>query len=119
MKNFRELKVWVKAHRLVLAVYRATVGFPDQERYGLTSQTRRATVSIAANIAEGCARGNDADFGRFLQMAMGSASEVEYHLLLAMDLGYLAEDAHGELEDQTTEVKRMLTALIRRLKAES
>jgi len=102
------LKVWVKAHRLALAVYKATVSFPDQERYGLISQTRRATVSIAANIAEGCGRGGDADFGRFLQMAMGSASEVEYLLLLARDLGYLAAGSHGELEDQTTEVKRML-----------
>ncbi len=118
MKDFRELKVWVKAHRLALAVYKATISFPKQERFGLISQTRRATVSIAANIAEGCGRGGDADFSRFLQMAMGSASEVEYLLLLARDLGYLAVDRHGELEDQTTEVKRMLTAFIRRLKAD-
>ena len=117
MKDFRELKVWEKAHRLALAVYKVTASFPDQERFGLISQTRRATVSIAANIAEGCGRGSDADFGRFLQMAMGSASEVEYLLLLARDLGYLAR-MHGELEDQTTEIKRMLAALIRRLKAD-
>jgi len=71
MKNFRELK----AHRLAMAVYKATASFPDQERYGRISPTRRATVSMAANIAEGCGRGGDADFGRFLQMAMGSASD--------------------------------------------
>jgi four helix bundle protein len=118
MKDFRELKVWARAHHLVLTVYKATSSFPNQERYGLTSQTRRASVSIAANIAEGCGRGSDADFGRFLQMAMGSASEVEYLLLLAQDLGYLAVGTHGDLEAQTTEVKRMLTGLIRHLKAD-
>ena len=79
MQNFRNLKVWQKAHMLTLDVYKATKSFPREEMYGLTSQIRRASVSIAANIAEGTCRNGDADFGRFLQMAAGSASEVEYH----------------------------------------
>ena len=83
MKDFRKQKVWGKAHDLALKVYRVTEAFPKTELFGLTSQIRRAGVSIPANIAEGCGRDTDADFARFLQIAMGSASELEYHLLLA------------------------------------
>ena len=86
MKDFRELKVWQKAHQLTLAVYRTTAAFPREELYGLTSQLRRAGSSIAANLAEGCGRNGDMEFARFCSMAMGSASELEYHLLLAKDL---------------------------------
>lgn len=118
MQDFRQLKVWQKSHELTLAVYRETAAFPKSELYGLTSQLRRASSSIPANIAEGCGRGGDADFARFLQIAMGSATEVEYHLLLASDLALLADDAHQALEAQTTEVKRMLASLIKTLKAE-
>jgi four helix bundle protein len=89
MKSFRGLKVWHSAHQLTLAVYKATAKFPKEELYALTSQMRRAASSIPANIAEGCGRGTDADFGRFLQIALGSASELEYHLLLAFDLKLL------------------------------
>lgn len=78
MQNFRDLKVWGKAHAATLLIYRATDGFPSTERYGLTSQMRRAAASIPANIAEGCGRASDADFARFLQIAFGSASELEY-----------------------------------------
>jgi four helix bundle protein len=91
MKNFRELKVWGKSHQLTLAVYKATTTFPREEEYGLTSQLRRACASVPANIAEGCGRGSEADFARFLQIAMGSASELEYHLLLARDLNLLRQ----------------------------
>jgi four helix bundle protein len=90
MKDFKELKVWVKAHQLTLAVYQATTTFPKEELYGLTSQMRRSAASIPTNIAEGCGRGSDDDFRRFLQIAMGSASELEYQLLLAHDLGYFS-----------------------------
>ncbi len=87
MKNFRDLMVWQKAHALTLASYRSTAEFPKQEIYGLISQIRRCSASIAANIAEGCGKGSNAEFQRFLQMAAGSASELEYHFLLAKDLG--------------------------------
>ena len=91
MKDFRKQKVWQKAHDLALEVYRVTEAFPKREVFGLTSQIRRAGVSIPANIAEGCGQDTDADFARFLQIAMGSASELEYHLLLAHDLGFVSD----------------------------
>ena len=119
MQNFRNLKVWQKAHTLTLDVYRATKSFPREELYGLTSQIRRACVSISANIAEGACRNGDADFGRFLQMAAGSASEVEYHLLLTRDLEMLKAADFQRLTDEAVEVKRMLAALIQKLRADS
>lgn len=119
MKDFRELKVWEKAHQLTLAVYQATATFPKDELYGLTSQIRRACASIPANIAEGCGRGGDAELGRFLQIAMGSANELEYHLLLARDLGFLNNTDYGRIANEVTEVKRMLTSLIHKLRADS
>ena len=118
MKDFRDLNVWKKAHDFVLGAYKATRELPKEERYGLTSQIRRASVSIAANIAEGCGRSGDAEFGRFLGIAMGSASEVEYLLLLARDLGMLARDPHDPLNRDVVEVKRMLASLLRKLKAD-
>lgn len=119
MQDFRKLKVWEKAHQLTLAVYRASVKFPKDELYGLTSQIRRASASIAANIAEGCGRGTDLDFARFLQNAMGSASELEYHLLLAHDLDYLTSTDYQTCNTQVNEIKKMLVALIGRLRAKS
>ncbi len=118
MKDFRELKVWEKAHGMTLEIYRATTRFPKDELYGLTSQLRRASASIPTNIAEGCGRGSDADFARFAQIAMGSASEVEYLLLLAHDLGYIDEAIHQTLTLQATEIKRMLTGLLQKLRAD-
>ena len=118
MKDFRELKVWQKAHRLTLDIYRATSTFPKDELYGLTSQVRRSCVSIPANLAEGCGRRGDAELARFVQIAMGSASEVEYHLLLAHDLGLLDSSGHGKLARQVTEVKRMLASFIQKLNAD-
>ncbi len=89
MKDFKSLKVWHKAHQLTLLVYALTRTFPREEMYGLTSQIRRAAASIPANIAEGSGRRSDGELRRFLQIARGSASELEYHLLLARDLGFL------------------------------
>jgi four helix bundle protein len=103
-RDFRELVVWQKAHELRLVVYRHTDGFPKDERYGLTSQIRRSCSSIPANIAEGCGRSGDAELGRFLQIGMGSASELEYHLLLARDLNYLNTQTYDSLTDGVTEV---------------
>ena len=102
---------------MVLEAYRATENFPKSEMYGLTGQIRRATVSIPANIAEGCGRNGDAEFARFLQIAMGSASELEYHFLVSQDLGYLPASEYEVLLKDVTEVKRMLTSLIQTLKA--
>ena len=118
MKDFHKLLVWEKAHHLALDVYRATQSFPKDELYGLTSQIRRASGSIPANIVEGCGRSGDAELARFLQIAMGSASELEYHLLLARDLNYLDHSLHEPLTNQVVEVKRMLTAFIQTLKAD-
>lgn len=116
MQDFRKLSVWEKSHELTLAVYRATEQFPPSELYGLRSQLRRASASIAANIAEGCGRGSPGDFGRFLEIAAGSASEVEYHLILARDLRLISEEDAERLNRDITEIKRMLSALINRVK---
>lgn len=116
MKGFKELKVWQKAHALTIAVYDITRIFPRDELYGLTSQLRRSAASIGANIAEGCGRRSDGEMARFLQIARGSASEIEYHVLLARDLHYLAEEEFRELSRQADELQRMLTALIQRFK---
>jgi four helix bundle protein len=115
--DFGSLKVWHKAHRLTLAVYRSTSSFPDTERFGLTSQARRAAASIPANLAEGSARGTDGDFARFVRISLGSAAELEYHLLLAADLGYLRHDTYEALRIELSEIKRMLTGLISHLSA--
>jgi four helix bundle protein len=117
MQDFRNLKVWSKSHKFTLDVYQATRPFPPDERFGLTNQIRRACASIGANLAEGCGRKSDADMGRFVQMAMGSASEVEYHLLLAYDLHFLPAADYERLNAEVTEIKRMLTALLSTLRA--
>ena len=118
MRDFRELKVWEKSHHLALAAYKSTGKFPKDEVYGLTSQIRRSCASIPANIAEGCGRSGEAELARFLQIAMGSASELEYHLLLSRDLGLMNVADYDQLAQDTTEVKRMLAAFIQKLKAD-
>jgi four helix bundle protein len=119
MQDFRELKVWKKSHELTLSVYRLTANFPRAEVYGLTSQLRRSSSSIPANLAEGRGRGGDAEFARYCSIAMGSATETEYHLLLAKDLNLIKPEEYKRVAEQTTEVKRMLTALLQKLKADS
>ncbi|MFQ5805917.1 MAG: four helix bundle protein [Phycisphaerae bacterium] len=119
MKDFRDLKVWQKSHDLTLLIYRATRGFPKEERYGLTSQMRRAASSIPANLAEGCCRASDRDFGRFVGIALSSASGCEYHIVLARDLTLLDEKRYAQLLGRVQEVKRMLTALYERLVPQS
>jgi four helix bundle protein len=118
MKDFHNLDVWTRSHRLTLALYRATLVFPRNEMYGLTAQVRRAAASIPANIAEGCGRTGNGELHRFLDMASGSASELDYHLLLARDLGYLAPDAFTSLMQELTQIRRMLTALIQKVRAD-
>src|SRR5688572_7122201 len=112
MRDFRQIKVWAKAHLLTLEVYRITANFPREEIYGITSQLRRASASIPANIAEGFGRGGNAELARFLQIGMGSASEVEYHILLARDLNLLTKNIYDDLDGRIVEVKRMLASLL-------
>jgi len=118
MKDFRNLQVWNKAHLLTLDAYRTTEGFPKREMFGVTSQIRRACASIAANIAEGCGKRGNGEFQRFLNIATGSASELEYHFLLARDLKFFDEEAYRRLNAAVVEVKRMLSALVRKVEAE-
>jgi four helix bundle protein len=119
VKDFRQLKVWQKSHELVLQLYRITASFPRSEAYSLTTQIRRAAVSIPSNIAEGCGRYGDAELARFCHIVSGSVSELEYQLLLARDLKYIRPDDYDKLMQQTIDIKRMLTVFVRKLTAES
>ena len=115
LKNYKDLKVWQKSYRLCLYIYRITKKFPKEERYGLTSQIRRAAVSIPSNIAEGYGRKTTADYLRFLYIAYGSICELETQLLLSSDLNYVNKENLKALRDDTEEVERMLKALIKSL----
>jgi four helix bundle protein len=117
MQGFKRLKVWQRAHRVTLEVYRLTKSLPPKERFGLVSQMERAAVSVAANIVEGSARGSDREAARFFRYALGSAAELEYLILLSRDLGYGgAHDLPG-LQSAVIEIKRMLGAFLTRLSA--
>jgi four helix bundle protein len=118
MKDFRNLKVWEKAHWLTLAVYKTTGGFPRQELFGLTSQMRRCSASIGANIAEGCGKRGNNEFQRFLQIASGSACELDYHFLLARDLGFLEEMDYRRLAGELSQLRKMLTALLQKVQTD-
>ena len=118
MRDFRELKVWEKSHALTVDIYQVTIGFPKVELYGLTSQLRRAAISIPANLAEGCGRDSEAELLRFMRIAMGSASELEYELLLAHELQWLEDQTYQRLQTNLTEIRRMLNTFIQRLKSE-
>jgi four helix bundle protein len=117
MRDFRELKVWEKAHCLTIQVYRITKNFPSDERFGLTVQLRRSAASVPTNISEGCGRDSERELARFMSIAAGSASEVEYQMLLACDLNYIQDETHKELNQQVNEVKRMLNSFIQKLTA--
>jgi four helix bundle protein len=110
LRDFKGLK-GERAHQFTVAVYGQTKSFPKEELFGLTSQIRRAAASIGANLAESCGRNADGEMGRFVQIAMGSASELEYHLLLARDLKLLESSKHGALASELTEIRKMLSAL--------
>jgi four helix bundle protein len=116
MKNFRDLQIWRRSHELTPEIYRLTQEFPKSELYGLVSQMRRASASIPTNIAEGCGRNTEKDFARFLDNAMGSASELEYQLILAQDLEYIDQDNYEKVNLELTEIKRMLNAFIQKLR---
>jgi four helix bundle protein len=112
MGAFRDLRVWHQAHRLALTVYRLTENFPRAETYGLTSQLRRASVSVPANIAEGCGRGSDPELMRFLRIALGSVNELDYELLLARDLHYVSDSDYLRVTAQAGSVRNMLAILL-------
>lgn len=117
MSDFRELKVWQKGHELTVDIYRATAKFPKHEMYGLVSQMRRCAVSVGSNIAEGRGRRGDTEFARFVQIASGSLTELEYQLLLSRDLCYLAESEYEILNAKLAEVNRMLVSLQQKLRS--
>ena len=118
MRDFRTIKAWHKAHTLAMEIYRATRGYPTDERFALISQTQRAAISIPANIAEGCGHDSERELARYCQIASGSASELEYLLLAARDLEYISEGTHQTLDTSVNEVKRMLNAFVKTLKAD-
>ncbi len=113
MQSFKELIVWQKAHKLALSVYTATNNFPKHETFGLTSQIRRSSISIAANLAEGCGKFSSKDTVNFFQISLGSAHETEYYLLLAKDLTYISEHEYYCRNAEIQEVKAMLISLIK------
>lgn len=115
MKDFRKLNVWKNAHDLTLRLYQVTSSYPDNERYGLISQIRRASVSIPTNIAEGCGRKSDAELSRFLHIALGSASEIEYLIMLSTELNFIDQNLSSDLNFKIQEIKRMLTSFIKKL----
>ena len=114
MRDFHQLQIWQRSHKLTLAIYKATNSFPREEVYGLTSQLRRAVLSVPTNI-EGCGRKTDADFARFLQISVGSASEVEYELLLAHDLNYLSDEDYNKFNSEIIEIRKMINNFINKL----
>src|SRR5882724_5726817 len=118
MKDFRDLRVWEASHKLTLEVYAITARFPRHELYGLTSQIRRCSVPIGANIAEGCGERGNNEFQRYLQIASGSASELDYHLLLSRDLSFLPETDYQNLAKGLLEIRKMLTALLQKVEAD-
>ena len=119
MRNYEDLHVWQKAHVRTLAIYKATRCFPNEERFGLTSQIRRSCASIGANLAEGCGRRSDGEMARFVHIAMGSGAALSYHLRLARDLDLLSNASSEHLRSDLNEVMRMLSSLSQKLKPRS
>lgn len=112
MQDFKKLKVWQKSHVFTVNLYKISSSFPPEEKFGLTNQIRRASISIESNIAEGCGRNSNKELTRFLYIAQGSAKEVNCQILIARDLGYITKEKSDFLEDKIDEISRMLTSLI-------
>ena len=118
MRNYRDLQVWTKAHSLTLELYRLSRVFPRDEIYGITAQLRRAAASIGANLAEGCGRRGNSEFARFVKIALGSASELDYHLLLCRDLKLMEESNYQRVSEDLVAVRKMLTSLLNTIEEE-
>lgn len=116
MQNYKDLKVWKKAHEFTLKVYESTKIFPKEEIYSLTNQIRRSASSVPANIAEGCGKNSNLELAHFLNIALGSANESEYFLILSKDLLYLKEETYAILYNLINEIKSMLIALINKVR---
>jgi four helix bundle protein len=116
MRNYEDLEVWQRADALTITVYRVSESFPRPEMFGLTSQIRRASSSIGANLAEGCGRWGDTELDRYVQIATGSAAELQNHLRLAKDLGFLRPADYATVLDDVTSVRQMLTAFRQKLR---
>ena len=117
MLNFKELSIWQRSHQLTIEIYKATQQFPKEEIFGLTSQIRRAVSSIPTNIAEGCGRRTNAELINFLNIASGSASEVEYEILLAREVGYISAEQCDAWTKELGEIRSMIAAYMKRLKS--
>ncbi len=118
MRNYRDLEVWKISHKLTLVLYEASRKFPKEEMFGLTSQLRRAAISIGANLAEGCGRRTTPEFARFLRIAMGSASELDYHLLLCRDFDFVSREFYERSSRELVRVRKMLFALLASVEAQ-
>ena len=117
MQDFKQLEVWHKAYQLTLAIYETTQAYPKEEVYGLTSQMRRAAVSVPTNIAEGCGRDSNPELVGFLYIALGSASELECQLMLSRGLKFIENGTYETINHKLIEGKRMLGGLIRKIKS--
>jgi four helix bundle protein len=115
MRNYKKYIVWQKSHELVLCIYKVNRAFPKEELFALTSQMKRSSSSIPTNIAEGCGRGSDKDFCKFLYFSYGSANELEYQIILSIDLNFVNADEGQKLLNAIEEIKKMLNALITKL----
>jgi four helix bundle protein len=115
MRAFSNLSIWQKSHALTLKIYHITKSFPKEEMFGLSSQMRRSASSISTNIAEGCGRSSNPQFKHVLDFSLGSASELEYQVILSKDLFYISENIFNELEPMVTEVRKMIHAYRRKL----
>ena len=114
--DFKKLEVWQVAHKIVCEIYRETAGFPRAEAYGLTAQLRRSAASVPANLAEGCGRRGDTEFSRFVRISLGSATELEYHLILSRDVGLMPPSSFESLSANVLRMQGMLAGLHRALK---
>lgn len=117
MQDFTQLVVWRKAHELTVSIYKITANIPSEEKFGLISQIRRASVSIESNLAEGCGRDGDKEFARFVDIAMGSSFELRCQLLIVKDLGYINSNQYQLFESKILEINRMLGGLLKKLRA--
>jgi len=116
MQNFKDLLLWQDAHQLVLKIYKLSEDFPKAETFGITSQLRRAAVSMPCNIAEGCGRYTSKDFANFLQIALGSTNETDYLTLLAKDLSYLSENQFSDVQEHLNKIRAMNINLIEKVR---